>query len=100
MALCFTAGSAVQTLEQHVFLYDACVKYGSAGKCQRRFNINFIMKDSSIQTVHNLMNIVTTTELLRKKKHKHRVLTGIWSARSADLNSCDFFFRGLYEGQS
>jgi hypothetical protein len=42
------------TLEQHVFLYDTYVKYGSAEKCWQKFQRNF--RDERVpsrQTIHN-----------------------------------------------
>jgi hypothetical protein len=65
-------------LEQRVFLYDIYVKYGSAGKCRRKFRRKF--RDESVpsrQTIHNMVNQLRTTELLidKKQKHKRRVLT-------------------------
>jgi hypothetical protein len=62
------------TLEQRVFLYDSYVKYGSAGKCRRKF------RDESVpsrQTIHNLVNKLRTTGLLidKKQKYKRRVHT-------------------------
>jgi predicted aldo/keto reductase-like oxidoreductase len=61
-------------LEQGVFLYDTCVKYGSARKflrkfCDERFPIR--------QTIHNLVSTLRTAGLLidKKQKHKHRLLT-------------------------
>jgi hypothetical protein len=66
------------TLEQCVFLYDTYMKYGFAGKCQRKFRRKF--RDERVpsrQTIHNLVNKLRTTGLLidKKIKHKHRVLT-------------------------
>jgi hypothetical protein len=49
------------TLEQHVFLYDTYVKYGSARKCWRKFRRNF--HDESVlsrQTSHSLVNKLKT----------------------------------------
>jgi transposase len=61
-------------LEQCVFLYDTYVKYGSSGKCQRKFRDERV---PSRQTIHNLVNKLKTTGLLtdKKTKHKRRVLT-------------------------
>jgi transposase len=66
------------TLEQRVFLHDTYVKYGSAGKCRRKFRSKF--RDERVpsrQTVYNLVNKLTTTGLLidKKAKHTRRVLT-------------------------
>jgi transposase len=62
------------SLEQRVFLYDTHVKYGSAGKCRRKFRDERV---PSRQTIHNLVNKLRTTGLLTDKetKHKRRVLT-------------------------
>jgi hypothetical protein len=61
------------TLEQSVFLYDICVKYGSARKCHHRF---YDERVSSRQTIHSLVNKLRSTGLLidKKKKHKHQML--------------------------
>jgi transposase len=66
------------TLEQRVFVYDTYVKYGSGGKCRRKFRRKF--RDERVpsrQTIHNLVNTLRTTGFLidKKTKHKHRVLT-------------------------
>jgi transposase len=66
------------TLEQYVFLHDICVKYRSARKCQRKFQSKF--RDERVpsrQTIHNLVNKLRTTGLLRDKiqKHNRRVFT-------------------------
>jgi hypothetical protein len=66
------------TFEQRVFLYDAYVKYGSTGKCRRKFRRK--VRDEGVpirQTIHKLVNKLRTTGLLidKKQKHKHRVLT-------------------------
>jgi transposase len=60
--------------EQRVFLYDTYVKYGSAGKCRRKFRDERV---PSRQTIHNLVNKLRTTGLStgKKTKHKRRVLT-------------------------
>jgi hypothetical protein len=66
------------TLEQHVFLYDTYVKYGSAVKCRRKFRRKFREERvPSRKTVHSLVNKLRTTGLLidKKQKHKRRVLT-------------------------
>jgi hypothetical protein len=83
-------------LEQRVFLYDTYVKYGSAGKCRRKFRRKFLdERVPSRQTILNLVNKLRTTGLSRNKKtkHKRRVLTeekwSIW-----------FFLLGLFEGKS
>jgi hypothetical protein len=65
------------TLEQRVFLYDIYVKFGSSGKCRRKFRRKF--RDESVpnrQTLHGLLNKLKTTGLLidKKPKHKRRVL--------------------------
>jgi hypothetical protein len=65
-------------LEQHVFLYDTCVKYGSARKCLQKFWCKFCdERGPSRQTVHNLVNNLRLVGLITDKKqgHKHRVLT-------------------------
>jgi hypothetical protein len=54
------------------------VKYGSAGKCWRKFRHQF--RDESVpsrQTIHFLVNELRTAGLLidKKTKHKRRVLT-------------------------
>jgi hypothetical protein len=57
------------TLEQRVFLYDRCVKNGSAGKRRRKLRRKF--RDEKIpsrKTVHNLVNKLRTTGLLIDKK--------------------------------
>jgi thioesterase domain-containing protein len=57
-------------LEQRVFLYDTYLKYGSAGKCRRKFRHKF--RDERVpsrQSIHNLVNKLTTTG------HMHQVLT-------------------------
>jgi hypothetical protein len=66
------------TLEQRVFLYDTYVKYGSAGKCWRKFRRKF--RDERVpsgQTIHNLVNKLRTTGLLidQETKHTRRVFT-------------------------
>jgi transposase len=66
------------TSEQRVFLYDTYVKYGSAGKCRRKFRRKF--RDERVpsrQTIHDLVNKLRTTGILtdKKTKHKRRVLT-------------------------
>jgi hypothetical protein len=65
-------------LEQHVFLYDTYVKYGSARKCRQKFWHKFCdERVPSIQTVHNLMNKLRSMGVLidKKQKHKRRLLT-------------------------
>jgi hypothetical protein len=58
------------TLEQCVFMYDTYVKFGSAGKCRRKFRRKFHdERVPSRQTIHNLLNKLRTTGL------KRRVLT-------------------------
>jgi hypothetical protein len=57
------------TSEQRVFLYDTYVKYGSAGKCRRKFRDERV---PSRQTIHNLVNKLRTMELLIDKKTKHK----------------------------
>jgi transposase len=66
------------TLEQRVFLYVTHVKYGSSGKCRRKFRRKF--RDERVlrrQTVHNLVNKRRTTGLVmdNKQKHKRQLLT-------------------------
>jgi transposase len=66
------------TLEQRVFLYDTYVKYGSVGKCRRKFRRKFHDERApSRQTIHNLVNKLRTTGLLldKRTKHKRRVLS-------------------------
>jgi hypothetical protein len=60
--------------EQRVFLYDAYVKYRSAGKCRRKFRDERV---PSRQTIHNLVNKLRTTGLLidKGKKYKHTLFT-------------------------
>jgi hypothetical protein len=65
-------------LQQHVFLYDNYVKYGSAGKCRQKFRRKF--RDERLpsrQIIHNLVNKLRTTGFLidKKQKHKRRMLT-------------------------
>jgi transposase len=62
------------TLEQRVFLYDTCVKYIPARKCQCKFRGERV---PSRQTIHNLVSKFRTTGLLigKKPKHKCRVVT-------------------------
>jgi transposase len=65
------------SLEQRVFLYDTHMKYGSAGKCRRKFQRKFhAERVPSRQTIHNLVNKLRTTGFLidKKTKHKHRGL--------------------------
>jgi hypothetical protein len=60
------------TLEQRVFLYDTYVKYGSAGKCRRKFRDERV---PNRQTSHNFVIKLRTGLLTDKKtKHKRRVL--------------------------
>jgi hypothetical protein len=66
------------TSEQHLFLYDSCVKYGSAGKCRRTFRCKF--RDERVpsrQTIHNFVSKLRITGFLidKKQKRKRRVLT-------------------------
>jgi hypothetical protein len=66
------------SLEKRVFLYDIYVKYGSDGKCRRKFRRKFREERvPSRQTIHNLMNKLRIMGLLtdKKTKHKRRVLT-------------------------
>jgi hypothetical protein len=66
------------TFEQRVFLCDTYVKYGSAGKCRRKFRPKVRNERVPIrQTIHKLVNKLRTTGLLidKKRKHKRRVLT-------------------------
>jgi hypothetical protein len=61
------------TLEQRVFLYDVCVKYGSARTCRRKFQRKFHdERVPSRQTVHSLVNKLRTTGLLIDRKQKHK----------------------------
>jgi hypothetical protein len=65
------------SLEQRVFLYDTYVKYGSAGKCRRKFRHKF--RDERVpsrQAIHNLVNKLRTAELLTDKKTKHERRVG------------------------
>jgi hypothetical protein len=76
------------TSEQRLFLYDTYVKYGYATKCRRRFQRKFrIVRLSSIQTIHTLVNKLKTMGLLiyKKQKHKRRVLTDKLDAIGATL---------------
>jgi hypothetical protein len=60
-------------LEQRVFLYETYVKFGSVGKCRRKFLLKFL--DESVpsrQTIQNLVNKLRTTGLLTDKKTKHK----------------------------
>jgi hypothetical protein len=87
------------TLEQRVFGYDTYVKYGSAGKCRRKFRRKFRgERDPSGQTFHNLVNKLRTKEFLidKKTKHKRRVLT----EQKLDEVGARLFLLGLFEGQS
>jgi transposase len=65
------------TLEQRVFLYDTYVKYGSSGKCERKFRKFRDERVPSRQTIHNLVNKLRTRGHLidKKQKHKRRLLT-------------------------
>jgi hypothetical protein len=78
------------TLEQREFLYDTYVKYGSAGKCRRKFHSEFhIERVASRQKIRNLVNKLRLTGLLidKKETHKRRVLTEEKSDDiGADLN--------------
>jgi hypothetical protein len=66
-----------------MFVQSVCVlntrymKYGSARKCWRKFQLEF--RDESVpsrQTIHNLVNKLRTGLLIDKKqKHKRRMLT-------------------------
>jgi hypothetical protein len=61
------------TLEQHIFLYDSYVKYGSARKCGWKFCCKFHNEIiPSRQTVHSLVNKLRTMGLLIDKKQKHK----------------------------
>jgi hypothetical protein len=63
-------------LEHRVFLYDACVKYGSARKCRRKFRREVRDERVLSRQIHNLVNKLRATELSTDKKQKHkRVLT-------------------------
>jgi hypothetical protein len=57
------------TLEQRVFLYDSCVEYGSARKCQQKFHDERV---PSKQTIHNLVNKLRIMGLLIDKKEKYK----------------------------
>jgi predicted ABC-type ATPase len=60
------------TLEQRLFLYATLVKYRSARKCRRKFQLKF--RDETVlsrKTIHNFVNKLRTTGLLIDKKHKH-----------------------------
>jgi hypothetical protein len=60
-----------------VFLYDTWVKYGSAGKCRRKFRRKFRDKRVKRQTKNShIGEYLRTTGLLtdKKQKHKRRVL--------------------------
>jgi hypothetical protein len=66
------------TLEQRVFLYVTHVKYGSAGKCRRKFQRKFHdERVPSRQTIHNLVNKLRIVGLVidKKQKHKRQVFT-------------------------
>jgi hypothetical protein len=53
--------------------HDTYVKYGSARKCQWKFWRKFHdVQVPSRQTIHNLVNKLRTTGLLRNKKQKHK----------------------------
>jgi transposase len=55
-------------------LYDTYVKYGSGGKCWRKFRCKFHEESvPSRQTIHNLVNKLRTTGLLIDKKTKHKL---------------------------
>jgi transposase len=61
-----------------VFLYDSWVKYGSAGKCRRKFRRKF--RDERVpsrKTIINLVNKLRTTGLLigKEQKYNRRVLS-------------------------
>jgi hypothetical protein len=61
------------TLEQYVFLYDTYVKYTSAGKCWRKFRRKFHdERVPSRQTIHNMVNKLTTMRFIIDKKRKHK----------------------------
>jgi hypothetical protein len=56
------------TLEQHVFLYDTYMKYGSVGTCWWKFQRKFHdERVPSRQTIHNMVNKLRTTGLLIDK---------------------------------
>jgi hypothetical protein len=55
------------TLQQRVFLYDTYVRYGSAGKCRRKFRDERV---PSSQTIHNLASKLRTKGLLIDEKQK------------------------------
>jgi Fe2+ transport system protein FeoA len=87
------------TLDQRVFVYDTYVKYGSAGKCRRKFQRKFHgERVPSRQTIHNLVNKLRTMGFLidKKTEHKRRVLT----EEKLDEIGARLFLLGLFEGQS
>jgi hypothetical protein len=56
------------TLEQRVFVYDTYVKYGSAGKCRRKFRRKFHgERVPSRQTIHHLVNKLRTGFLIDRR---------------------------------
>jgi hypothetical protein len=62
------------TSEQRIFMYDSYVKYGSAGKCRRKFRRKF--HDEIVPsglTIPNLVNKLKTAGLLIGKKQKHKL---------------------------
>jgi hypothetical protein len=67
-------------------VYDACVKYGAARKCQREFESKFTNNS-------NLVNKLRTVLLIHEKqKHKNLVLTGNWPICLSHLNPYDIIF--------
>ncbi|KAJ4451314.1 hypothetical protein ANN_02775 [Periplaneta americana] len=69
---------AEYTLEQHIFLYDAYVKYSSVRRCRREFEHRFAgVRITSRSTIHDLVNKVRRTGyfLNKKRVQQRRVLT-------------------------
>jgi hypothetical protein len=86
------------TLEQCVFVYDTYMKYGSAGKCRRKFRRKFRgERVPGRQIIHSLVNKHRTTGFLidKKTKHKRRALT---EEKLHEIGA-RFFLLGLFEGQ-
>jgi hypothetical protein len=65
------------TSEQRTFLYDTYMKYGSTGKCRRKFRPKFCDGVPTRYKFHNLATKLGIAGVLidKKTKHKHRVLT-------------------------
>jgi hypothetical protein len=71
------------TSEQRVFLHDTYMKYGSAGKCRRKFRRKFCdERVPSRQKIHNLVNKLRTTGLLTDKIQKHKC--GVFTEEKLD----------------